>query len=305
MFFVPHSNTTAVIEFVDALLKPQADGSRGMGALYGCGGAGKSYLLRYLSSPYWVQERLVQEPRVIHIAIDEHRLGSLKGKGAIYSTAEACVTFSAIAEQLGALSGRYDPESAWANCAWYKKPRPLYGDNAFLSLVAFVRNELLRLKVVAIFIDNAHRIDTYTVQRLVQVRALLDDQLALVLCAPIEKPGTLNEHVDGLITRSGAADQFETPIELQRLEEEAFTGEVLNNILAHMNAMFAEVLPPLTKALMRKVFWAAIASDWRVVAKKLRDLDRALGPQRGQVREITQEVFERVIGRLPAVLVEG
>jgi hypothetical protein len=301
MFFIPHSNTRAVIPFIENLLKPQADGSRGMVALYGCDGTGKSYLLTYLSSAYWVQERHVQEPRIIRIDIDAHRLGSLKRKSAVYSTAEACVTFSAIAEQLGALSARYDPESVWANCAWYKQPRPLYSDNAFLSLAAFVRSEIRRLRVIGIIIDNAQRIDTYTVQRLIQVRALLNDQLALVLCASIEKPQAINEHVDGLITRSGATDQFETPIELQQLEETVFTGQVLNDILEHMNAIFAEALPPLTKALMRKVFWLAIARDWRVIAKKVRALDQGLGPQRGQVREITQELFERVIGKLPTL----
>src|SRR5262249_35706858 len=157
-------------------------------------------------------------------------------------------------------------------------------DNAFLSLAAFVRSELRRLRVIGIIIDNAQRIDTYTIQCLIQVRALLNGQLALILCASIEKPQTINEQVDGLITKSGATDQFETPIELQQLEEAAFTGQVLNDILEHMNAIFAEALPPLTKALMRKVFWLAIARDWRVFAKKVRALDQALGPQRGQVR---------------------
>lgn len=171
MFFVHHFNTKAVIQCIEDLLKPRSDGSRGMVALYGCGGTGKSYLLTYLASAYWMQERHIQEPRIIRIAIDEHRLGSLKGKGAVYSTAEACVTFSAIAEQLAAPSARYDSESVWANCAWYKQPRSLYSDNAFLSLAAFVRSEIRRLRVVGIIIDNAQRIDTYTMQRLIQVRA--------------------------------------------------------------------------------------------------------------------------------------
>jgi len=150
MFFVPHSNTKVAIQLLADIFEPHADGSCGMAALYGCDGTGKSYLLTYLASTYWVQERHVQEPRIIRIAIDEHRLGSLKGKGAVYSTAEACVAFSAIAEQLAALSARYDSESVWANCAWYKKPRPLYTDSAFLSLAAFVRSELRRLRVVGI-----------------------------------------------------------------------------------------------------------------------------------------------------------
>jgi hypothetical protein len=44
-----------------------------------------------------------------------------------------------------------------------------------------------------------------------------------------------------------------------------------------------------TRKAARKVFWLAIARDWRVIAKKVRALDQALGSQRGQVREITQE----------------
>jgi len=272
-----------------------------MVALYGCEGTGKSYLLTYLSSAYWLQERHVQEPRILRISIDEHRLGSLKGKGAIYSTAEACVTFSAIAEQLGTLSARYDPESVWAHCAWYQQPRPLYTDKQFLSLVAFVRSELRRLRVIGIIIDNAHRIDTYTIQCLVDARSLLGKQLALILCASIDTPQSVNEHVEGLIARSRASDEFASPIELQQLEDTTFTGPVLNDLLEHLNAVFARDLPPMTKALMRKVFWLAVTHDWRVIAKKVRDLSRSLEHQRGQIKEITLDIFERVVGKVPIV----
>lgn len=250
MLFVHHSNTKEVLNRLSTLFILGYDSRRGMTALYGCAGVGKSHLLAYLSSEYWGEELHVQVPRIIRITIDEHKLGSLKGKGAVYATAEACVTFSAIAEELGALSAHCDSESIWAKCSWYKQPRPLYTDHAFLSLAAFVKSELRRLRVAGIIIDNAHRIDTYSVRQLVQTRALLNGQLALIFCAPIEKPLLNNERLEGLIAKSGAADEFETPIELQQLEETAFTGAVLNDLLAHLNAVFAPDLPPLTKALI-------------------------------------------------------
>jgi hypothetical protein len=301
MLFIHHSNTKAIIQFFDSLLTPREDGTRGMAALYGCEGTGKSHLLSYWSSVYWGQEHHIPELRLVRIDINDYRIGSLKGKGVVYSTAESCVTFSAIAEQLGTLSARYDSESVWAKCAWYKQPRPLYTDKYFLSLAAFVRSELHRLRVVGIIIDNAHLVDIYTVQQLVKVRALLHGQLALVFCAPIDKPQTINEHVDGLIARSRAADEFEPSIELQHLDEATFTGPVLNDLLEHMRAIFAADLPPMTKALMRKVFWLAISRDWRVLAKKVRDLNRVLASQRGPIREITLEIFERIVGKLPSV----
>jgi len=299
--FIHHSNTQEVLQFLAALLRPRQDGTRGMATLYGCAGTGKSHLLEYLSSDYWQQERQVQEPRLVHVVIEEHRLGALKSKGAVYATAEACIAFSGIAEQLGVLSERYDPESVWAKCAWYKQPRPLYTDNSFRSLAAFVRSELRRLRVVGVIIDNAQYVDRYTVQQLIHIRVLLNRELALIFCAPIDKPQEANEHVEGLMARSGAADEFELPLELRQLEEAAFTGPVLNGLLKQTSAIFATDLPPLTKALMRTVFWSAIARDWRVLAKKVRGLNRELASQRGPIREITLELFERIVGKLPSV----
>jgi hypothetical protein len=253
------------------------------------GGTGKSHLLEYLLSDYWQQERQVQEPRLIRVVIEEHRLGSLRSKGAVYATAEACLAFSGIAEQLGIVSERYDPESVWAKCVWYKQPHRLYSDNAFHSLAAFVRSELRRLRVIGVIIDNAQYIDHCTMQSLIRVRTLLNGELALILSAPIDKPQEANEHVEGLMARSGAADEFELPLELRQLEEIAFTGSVLNELLKEMCATFATNLPPLTKALMRTIFWSATARDWRVVAKKTRGLTRALASQKGPIREITLE----------------
>jgi len=50
-----------------------------------------------------------------------------------------------------------------------------------------------------------------------------------------------------------------------------------------------------------RVIWSAIARDWRVLAKKVRGLNRALASQRGPIREITLELFERIVGKLPSV----
>ena len=46
---------------------------------------------------------------------------------------------------------------------------------------------------------------------------------AVKVTAADDKPQMLNEHLEGVIARSGAADEFEPSIELQQLEEEAFT----------------------------------------------------------------------------------
>jgi hypothetical protein len=126
-------------------------------------------------------------------------------------------------------------------------------------------------------------------------------QLALILCAPIERPQTVIEHIDSVIVRSGAADEFDSPIELQQIQENEFTRSVLSDLLDHIDAALSDNLPPLVRAKMRKQFASAVAQDWRVIAKTVRDLNRALESQRIPVREISLELFERLIGKLPAI----
>lgn len=231
--------------------------------------------------------------------LEEHKLGSLRTKGAVYATAPTCLAFSSIAEELGHLSERYDSASVWAQCAWYRKPQPLYTDNAFRSLAAFVRSELRRLRICAVIIDNAQWLDIPAMQALIKVRGLLKGTVALIFCAPTERPGGLNEHVSNLIVASRVHDEFEQPIVLHQLEEKAFTGPILNALLEDRQMQFSLQLSILTRAQMRKTFWVVAQNDWHVIAKKIRGLDRLLGPRGKHIREITREAFEQVVGKLP------
>jgi hypothetical protein len=101
----------------------------------------------------------------------------------------------------------------------------------------------------------------------------------------------MNEHIHDLIEKSRAADDFVSSVELQPLVEDEFKKTVLLGIFEHLSAMFSADLNQATKAQMRNVFWKVTAGDWKTIARKTRDLARALPVRNGQVRYISQEIL--------------
>jgi hypothetical protein len=108
--------------------------------------------------------------------------------------------------------------------------------------------------VLAVVVDNAHLLDVYTIRQLVQVRRLLNNQLALVLCGPIEKPGGANEKILDLMNKSTAADEFDLALELSPIEEAEFKSSILLALFEHLSAMFSPELERATKQQMRNIF---------------------------------------------------
>lgn len=294
--FIHHSNTSDVLEYLaEAILH------RRIVPFLGQPGTGKSYLLEYLASIYWRKERGLQfeTPRIVYAKIRE----STAKAGGRYSTPMACITFTEITFGLTEISRQYDSELVHNTRIWYRKPQSQYTDLQFNSLFAFVRDECRRLAISGIIIDNAAYLDVYTVQRLMDMRRLLKGQLSLIFCARIEQKGAINETLSRVLNVAIDQDEIEHRVELASLAEKETRGAVLIKLLKHLNIDFDPHLQPKEIAAMRDMFWSETNGDWHAIAKRQRRLADTVGPNRGQRRFLTKEIFETVMGKpLPVIL---
>jgi hypothetical protein len=232
-------------------------------------------------------------PRVVRIKLREP-LGKAGGR---YSTSTACLAFTEMTFSLAQISRQNDSEIVHNTRIWYRKPQSEYTDRQFNSLFAFVRDECLRLNIVGIIVDSAHHFDVYTMQRLMDIRRLLKHQLALILSARIERSGGINEQLSTVMNVVIDPDEVEDGIELKPLTREETCGKVLIAILKGLNVDFAPSLTIREVAMMRNAFWNETLGDWHTIAKRQRRLKDLVGPNRGQRRFLTRDVFEAVMGK--------
>ncbi len=299
MFFIHHGNTRPVLaDLASAIVDHE------IVSLLGCEATGKSWLLRYVVQDYWLYEAQMQgnQPRVIHAEIMAG-LGKTRERASTPTTVDL---FTSITEGLTRISRKHDSELTHLQKTWYSKPQPQYTDRQFRSLFAFVRDEVKRLRVSALLIDNAHLLDDFTLERLMDLRRLCGHQLALIFTATIEKTGGANDHLTSLldvIVRQKYKETCLPDVELVPLTPEETWGPVLKAILRdHLHVAFDPRLSKEEVTAMRSLFWEDTQGDWKVIDIRRRRLEKHFGPSRNQRRFLTREIFEQVMGKpLPSV----
>jgi hypothetical protein len=289
MLYIHHANTGDVLHVL-----AEATLSHRVVPFYGCKGSGKSWLLGYLSSDYWRQERSMKGnvPRIAYVELWEPTT-----KSGRLATPPALVAFSEITLGLAQISRRHDSEFTHNSRLWYRQGRRGSEDKLFATLYPFVRDEVRRLTVDGLLIDNAHYLDRFTLQKLKAVRRFRNDELALLLCAPIEEQGHINESVARLMGTVFDELEVEQKVELKRMTDREAMGKVFLELLAHHNARFSPEVPVTEIARMRRMFWDETQGDWTSIAVRSRRLKDFLGPYKGQVRLITRDLWEKVMGK--------
>lgn len=288
--FIHHSNTVDVLTWLGNAITNYK-----IASLLGCAASGKSYVLEYLADAYWKYEKSGERkaPRVVRIELREP---TGKGGGR-YSTPAACIAFTEITSGLADISRHHDSELVHHTRMWYRQPQSLYSDKQFNSLFVFVRNECQRLGVTCMLVDNAHFLDTFTMQRLMDVRRLRGHQLACIFSAPIEKQGLINENLSRVLNVTTDPDDVESSVELKSLTQAETLNTVLIGLLKHLHLDFAPSLDIKEIALIRKMFWSETQGDWHAIAKRQRRLQDFLDLNRGRERFLTKEIFEKVMGK--------
>ena len=122
-------------------------------------------------------------------------------------------------------------------------------------------------------------------------------ELALILSARIERSEGINEQLSTVMNVVIDPDDVEDRIELKPLTREETRGKLLIAILKALNVDFAPSLTTREVAVMRNVFWNETLGDWHAIAKRQRRLKDLVGPNRGQRRFLTRDVFEAGMGK--------
>jgi hypothetical protein len=269
MDFLQLSNTQDILSILESAVQHHH-----IIPVFGCFGSGKSHLLQYFVSAYWKQKKDIQSPpRVVYAKLWEPPSKA----GNRYATQAACMIFTEITFGLAQISQRYSSEVHHATRVWYHNPRSLYTDSQFTSLFAFVRDELQRLHISAIILDNATEIDIYTLQRLMQCRRLFNHELALIFSARIEAPESINEKVSRTIGTVVPTEEVEPRVEIKPLTKNEVLSHIFRQMLIDHTDSFPKDMPKEVIKSIRDSFWEETKGNWHMIAsieRRLRDLLR-------------------------------
>ncbi len=289
---VSHPDTHAILHALDAVVEAEEPS---IITLLGKAGTGKSALLNYWATDWQCKERRINIERapILVAEVDETERRTL-GKG-VYTTATACVTFSSIVFALGELALRQDgPNSV---IRWYRDERSLYTDTQFVWLVDQVYREIRRLRVRAVVIDNAHRLDVPTMKALMKLRARRNNRLALLFGAQLAKNEQLDEPM-GKLFEQAKIDPADTEvgIELKPLTETVFYDPVLVDLFADLETDFEDGLEEHAE-FIGTALWEITTGDWKSINSRVKHFNRLLGPRAGRRRLLTRTIVEQVLGK--------
>jgi hypothetical protein len=267
--------------------------------MLGKAGTGKTGLMEFWTGCHRQQELGIAIDRqpVLFAEISATERASL-GRN-VYTTPTACVTFSAIMYALGELSRQVDPPTHIPR--WYREERSLYTDQQFAWLFDQVCRETRRLRVRAIVIDNAQYLDVPTMKSLLLIRKRLQSRVGLVLCAQLAKNEQLDEPLGKIFERARVDPaECDQAIELHPLTEDVFYSEVSLELVADLEADFAEGLVQYG-SFVAEALWQLTAGDWKSINSRVRHFNRLLPSASSGKRAITRAILEQVLGRkLPA-----
>jgi hypothetical protein len=298
--FIKHSNVEQVVQRLDEMLVVDKDTGKtpGILLLLGLPKTGKDRVLRY-----WMEgeHREVQSgepgdsPRIGFADVWRTR-GDTLGR-AVYVTPMTCLTFSEIAYGLATISRQYTP--AYAAPKWFREPKSLYRDQQFLSLFSFVRQEVQRLRIRALVLNNAQWFDTWTLEMLHLLRRHCGNHLSLILSAQIPLNGTLDEPLAEEFRRVPEAAAECERIELQPLTKKEYRSIILRGLADQLNLAFADEL--LDKTVAKHVaneLWGRTGADWQAIDNLALAIKRAAPePRNGKPRFITLAIWEQILGK--------
>ena len=229
--------------------------------------------------------------------IEKSRLG----KG-VYTTATACVTFSSIMYSLGEIALRLS--GSQATLKWYRSERSLYTDQQFLWLFDQVCYEKKRLRIPAVIIGNAQRLDVKTIKTFMRFRERLSNQLAVIFSAQLAKDERLDEPMGKLFEQARVDPiDYQQVVELKPLTEEVFYNQIIEEVFADLDADFEDGLESQYEPIAAQ-FWHVTTGDWKSINSRVRHFNRLLGSRTGRRRMITASIIEQVLGlKLPTTTV--
>src|SRR5207249_182028 len=145
----------------------------------------------------------------------------------------------------------------------------LYTDSQFVWLVDQVYREIRRLRVRAVVIDNAHRLDVTTMKALMKLRARRNNRLALIFGAQLAK----NEQIDepmGKLFEQAKIDPADTEqgVELKPLTEAVFYDPVVEGVFADLETDFEDGLEEHT-GFIATTLWEITAGDWKSINSRV------------------------------------
>lgn len=294
MEFVHHSNTQQLMEALDTAVK-----KRWVRLLTGERETGKSYLLETWAAS---GSKIVRSREVIKIDLWNSELEVWGAEDGAY--ASACMTFSLL---WGELAQRRISLGAFDTPSVLAKPKTMYKRSQFASLFRIVKDAVAEMRPRAIIIDNATYLDTFALDRLLDVRNKRFPLCALILCARQEKHATPDEPFRELFRTSAAENGAMTDAEamyipevlrLQQLEELEFYEVVADRLLKSFNAELPDAfVVALLESDVLEQMWKKINKDWRVMARIETLIDFKLGPAPRQ-RVMTLDVINWALDQL-------
>ena len=198
---------------------------------------------------------------------------------------------------LAQVSRQYDSRTVHESRVWYRKDRWESSDKQFTLLFPFICDELNRLNIDTLIIDNAQYLDLFTIERLRQVREFQQQRLAFILCARIDKPKELNPTLAESLPKVFDTLEIEQPLELARLKPEEAMSLVLLEIMAEQKIAFSPDLDVDTLGRMREQFYQDTQGDWKSIAVRQQRMRSLFGDSAGKVRFLNQEAWEQIMGR--------
>lgn len=294
-----HSNVATTVQLLDEMLVVDADGhAPGILLLLGLPKTGKDRILNYWRKhEHWDGERraAIEQPPIVYSEVWKSQADSLGRK--VYATPITCVTFSEIAYGLGRLSQFYTP--TYAGKKWYREPKSLYTDPQFASLFSFVREEVQRLRIRAIVINNAQTIDARTLEMLMLLRKHCHNQVSFIISAQMVEKEDLDEPLAEAFAAVPDAAEVCRRVVLQRLSKKEYKAVVLPALTEQLNLAFAdELLEEVIAKRVPEALWRHTKFDWKAIDDLAKAIKRRVpDPQNGRQRKLTRALLEDILGR--------
>jgi hypothetical protein len=294
--FIHHSNTHQVLQTLAQVID-----DRSRIVLYGKPATGKGRLLQYLAEDYWRAECDAEREwhPIIYANHEELDWTAEVLRGS--SAPTVARTLAAIMAEVQHIAERYRPDRS---IRWQQKRRSI----ATKTQTFWLHNELYRefktLRVRGLLIDNAQSIDYATLQALNQLWKRLQKErpFGLILAARLEKNEELDEPMGDMFKRAKIDPRdYEEPVVLQTISEEAFPYAALEGFFADLEVEFTPDLVPYEE-FIAGVLWQRTQGDWKSIDQQAKKFNRLLGRRDGTLRRVTREVIEGVFGiKLPEI----
>ncbi len=256
-----------------------------IGVLYGCRGSGTTTVMKAAIQRLEIAEH--HRPlRCVYAALWDPAYKTSH----VLATPAGFMTMLEIIVGLRSISKLYDSALSYQHNQWYQKPTSTYTPRQFASMYSFVRDECRRLRIDAVLIDNADKLDRFAFERLLDIRTFFGEAFALMLCFKRAFAGAPNEHAEALFHATlhdvHDYDVFNLdPLSEYDVKHTVFV-EWIKQYNLQITASDAELL------LMRRMLWNETHGDWRRIQKYAHRLQEYC--QQARHPHLSQIVWEAI-----------